>query len=204
MTKKIVFASFNKNKVKEVQGMLDLSTIHLLALSDLELEHIPEAVENGKSFQENALIKARHYYNIVNLPVISDDSGLVVPALNNEPGIYSARYSGDSATDKKNNQLLLKKLDGFTGDDRKSYFKALIVYKDAHQEKIFEGSCDGIIAHKEKGLNGFGYDPLFFVPKLNKTYAELTIYEKAKISHRGMAVKSLRTFLEGLSNDQYF
>lgn len=196
MIRKIIFASFNKNKVKEVQGMLDLNEITLLSLSDIHGQHIPEAIEDGNSFDENALIKARHYYNILNLPVISDDSGLVVPALNNEPGIYSARYSGPNATDKTNNDLLIKNLKDFSTDMRSAFFQAVVVYKDDAQEKIFIGKCDGIIASKPKGDFGFGYDPLFFIPELGKTYGELTIKEKSKISHRGRAIEGLKEFLK--------
>ena len=137
MIRKIIFASFNKNKAKEVQGMLNSNKISLLSLADLKHQHIPEAVEDGLSFEENALLKARHYYNILKLPVISDDSGLVVPALNDEPGIYSARYAGADATDKQNNDLLLKNLKDFPEDKRKAYFQAVIVYKDESLEKIF-------------------------------------------------------------------
>jgi XTP/dITP diphosphohydrolase len=196
MIRKIIFASFNKNKVKEVQGMLDLNDVILLSLSDFKNQKIPEAIENGDSFEENALIKARYYYNILKLPVISDDSGLEVPSLGNEPGIYSARYAGPDATDKKNNDLLLKKLENLPIEQRHARFIAILVYKDARMEKIFNGECHGVIAYAPKGQFGFGYDPLFFVPQLKKTYAELTIEEKSKISHRGMAVRSLKNFLE--------
>jgi len=194
--RKIIFASFNKNKVKEVQKMLNMEDITLLSLSDFRSQDIPEAIENGDSFKENALIKARHYYNILNLPVISDDSGLVVPVLDNAPGIYSARYAGPDATDEKNNELLLEKLKSFTLNKRKAYFVAVVAYKDAATEKTFTGRCDGTITHQARGDFGFGYDPLFFVPSLNKTYAQLSIQEKSKISHRGMAIKALKTFLK--------
>ena len=196
MTRKIIFASFNKNKVKEVQGILDLNEIILLSLSDFESQDIPEAIEDGSSFQENALIKVRYYYNILKRPVISDDSGLVVPALNNDPGIYSARYAGPDSTDKKNNALLLKNLEALPKDKRNAFFQAVVVYKDEFQEKVFIGKCNGVIAYTAKGDFGFGYDPLFFVPELNKTFAELTIEEKGKISHRGMAIKGLKKFLK--------
>jgi len=196
MTRKIIFASFNKNKVKEVQGMLNLNEIELLSLSDFKNQHIPEAIEDGDSFEKNALIKARHYYNLLKLPVISDDSGLVVPALKDAPGIYSARYSGPNATDKTNNDLLLKNLETYPREKRNAYFQAVVVYKDAFLEKVFNGRCNGIIASEPKGHHGFGYDPLFFIAELNRTHAELSIEEKSKISHRGMAVKALKEFLK--------
>ena len=119
--------------------MLSLDENMLLSLSDFENKNIPEALETGNSFEENALIKARHYYNILKLPVISDDSGLVVPALNNAPGIYSARYSGPQATDQTNNDLLLKNLIQYPKDKRHAFFQAVVVYKDKQQEKIFSG-----------------------------------------------------------------
>jgi len=176
--------------------MLNLDGILLLSLSDFKDLHIPEAIESGHTFMENALIKARHYYNILKLPVISDDSGLVVPALNNEPGVYSARYAGPDATDKKNNDLLLQKLASYPLEKRKAYFQANIVYKDDDIEEKFSGRCDGFVTTEPRGDSGFGYDPLFFVPALDKTYAQLSIQEKGEISHRGMAIKKLKTFLE--------
>ena len=203
MTKKIIFASFNKNKVKEVQEMLNLYNINILSLSDLKTDRIPEAVEDGNSFHENALIKARHYYNLLKMPVISDDSGLVVPALNNGPGIYSARYAGSNSTDEKNNKLLLKKIKDFSKDQRKAFFQTVVIYKDELQERFFEGTCQGLITRTAKGHSGFGYDPIFLVPELNKTFAELSISEKSKISHRGVAIRALKDFLKSCKS-HYF
>ena len=192
----IVIASTNPGKIKEIRSYLDLPYINLLSLTDFDLSKIPEVLETGNSFKENALLKARAYYKAFDLPVIADDSGLIVPALNGEPGIYSARYAGNNATHKENNALLLSKINGLPTEQRKAFFEILIVYKDHAHENIFTGRCDGEIIPHPRGTNGFGYDPVFFLRPLNRTMAQLTMEEKNKISHRGKALSTLKNHLK--------
>lgn len=190
-----MFATSNAGKVKEVQSFINLNHLRLIPLTEMENYPFPEPVEDGNSFMENALKKARHYYNLIQEPIIADDSGLVVPILNGEPGIFSARYSGKGASDQKNNNLLLEKLKPFTYKDRKAYFKAVVIYKDANQEKTFKGKCWGTIISAPKGDKGFGYDSLFYLEELQKTFAELEPLYKNKYSHRGKAIGRLKEFL---------
>ena len=156
----------------------------------------PEVVEDGETFEDNARKKARTYFEFTGIPVFADDSGLVIPALNNEPGIRSARYAGETATYADNNQLLMSKIINIPDNQRTGKFVCTICYIDANHEKIITGISDGIILGKLRGQEGFGYDPLFYVPSLGKTFAELSMAEKNKISHRGRAIELLKNFLK--------
>jgi XTP/dITP diphosphohydrolase len=193
---RIIFATTNSGKLKEVNKLLNIPTVSLIKLEALKNQPIPEVEETGSTFHENALIKARAYYSIFQQPVIADDSGLTVPELNNEPGVYSARYAGPHASDNENNALLVKKIAGLPIEKRKAFFHCVTVYKDDNHEEIFEGKCYGRILEKPIGTNGFGYDPLFFIDELNKTFAQLGTEEKNQISHRGKAVNLLSEYLK--------
>lgn len=192
--KQLIFATTNNGKVKEIRSFLNLDHVQFLSLNDIQNYPFPEPVEDGKTFIENAKKKADHYFKILNKPLIADDSGLVVPALYGEPGIYSARYAGSNASDNDNNNLLLEKLKSFPPEDRKAYFKAVLIYKDKDRELSFEGKCWGQIIMEPKGDKGFGYDPLFYIKKLQKTFAELGPIEKNKFSHRGKAVDKFKKY----------
>ncbi|MDX2464468.1 MAG: RdgB/HAM1 family non-canonical purine NTP pyrophosphatase, partial [Porticoccus sp.] len=157
------------------------------------------AIENGLSFVENALIKARHASRLTGLPAIADDSGLEVDRLNGAPGIYSSRFSGENATDEKNNQRLLSLLNDTPESERTARFQCVLVFMRHPEDPtpiICQGSWEGLISSKAKGKNGFGYDPIFFVPEFGCTSAQLEKTEKNKISHRGKAMAQL---LEKLS-----
>src|SRR5690554_143468 len=186
---KLLFASRNLNKLKEVSAILENQTV----ISLREFNDEDEVIEEGNTFHENAYKKAKHFYDKYKVPTFADDSGLVVPVLNDEPGIMSARYAGEDATDAENNQKLLKKLIG--SNNRDAYFITVICYidKEGHTS-YFEGRVDGIILTELKGTDGFGYDPLFYLPEYGKTYAELG-NEKNKISHRYLALEKLNKFL---------
>jgi XTP/dITP diphosphohydrolase len=187
---KIVLASGNAGKLKEI--------IHILG--DLKFTVVPQsefgvsdADETGSTFLENALIKARHAADATGLPAIADDSGLCVDALDGRPGVYSARYSGPNATDETNNERLLEELDGVPDGQRGAAFHcvACLVMPGEKEAVIGEGEWRGRILHEQCGEGGFGYDPLFFVPELGVSSAELDPDEKNARSHRGQALTAL-------------
>lgn len=181
-----VLASNNKKKIKELYEILSkkLPDIKILSLSDIG--YTDEIIEDGETFAENAKIKASVPARLGYIG-IADDSGLCVDYLNGEPGIYSARYSGSG--DKENNKKLLENLNGVPYEKRTAHFTCAIccVFPDGRVIEA-EGRAEGIILEEEKGDGGFGYDPLFYFPKLSKTFSELTAEEKNKISHRANAL----------------
>ena len=197
---KIVFATKNEGKVKEIKEMFEGMNIDLISLN--HYNHVPEINENGKSFFENALKKAKIISEFTGETVLADDSGLQVDILKGEPGIYSARYAGDNATDEENNNKLLAKLKDVPPQKRSaSFFCSLVLYKKDGSYDSFEGRWEGQIIDERQGENGFGYDPIFFVPELKLTAAELQPAIKNKISHRGQAFAKLKkVFEEKLKN----
>lgn len=187
---KVILASNNKNKIKEIKKLFENSDIEIVGLKDVAF--YDEIEENGKTFTENALIKAKTIYDIYKIPVISDDSGIEVDALNGKPGVYSARWSGNG--DEANNDKLLQELDGVS--NRKANYACVVCYYNGKNDfKFFEGKCYGTIGFERKGEGGFGYDPLFILENSDKTMAEITMEEKNKISHRSIAVKQLADYL---------
>ena len=197
---KIVFASGNEGKVREIREMLEGMGIELVSLS--HYAHVPEIVEDGKSFLENALKKAKIVSEFTGETVLADDSGLQVDVLGGEPGIYSSRYAGEKATDEENNAALLAKLKNIPQEKRTAFFRCvLVLYKRDGSYDYFEGKWNGQIIDERRGNNGFGYDPIFFVPELKKTAAELPAEIKNKVSHRGQAFAQLKKALgEKLKN----
>ena len=188
---KVVLASGNRGKLKEFQQLLGSCGFDVVPQTDFDF---PEAEETGLSFVENAILKARNAAHHTGLPAIADDSGLEVDALNGAPGIYSARFAGANASDQDNNTKLLRELDGLTEEKRSARFQCLLVYlRHEHDPTplICQGSWEGTILTEARGDNGFGYDPLFFVPKENCSSAELTPEVKNAISHRGQAMAKL-------------
>lgn len=191
--KTLVLASNNEHKILEMKGILGTS-YEILKQSDFNIGPIPET---GKSFKENAIIKAREVYEITRLTTIGDDSGLIVDALDGEPGIYSARYSGENATDEENNRKLLTKLGNVSKENRGAKFVCVIALIDCDEpEKVYtySGTWNGEILTKAKGSKGFGYDPLFFDPRVGKSSAELLTKDKNKVSHRAKALASLKCY----------
>ena len=185
---KIVLATLNKGKLEELRALCAsytaLDFVDFISLSDFD--HLPRVEENGNSFYDNALIKAKSYAQALKMPVIAEDSGLVVPALQGAPGIYSARYAGENANDQLNNQKLLENI--AHAQDFSCYYQSTTVfYLDDNRNISATGRCHGEITQKPRGKNGFGYDPLFFLPEKGKTMAELTLQEKNKLSHRHMS-----------------
>ena len=197
MANKVVLATGNQGKVKELSAMLNQYDIEVLPQSDF---NVPEVAETGTTFVENAIIKARHAAKISGLPAIADDSGLEVDALNGAPGVYSARYAGANADDQKNIDHLLAALGEQT--ERSARFWCVLVYMrhaDDPTPIICQASWEGEITTTQQGREGFGYDPIFKVQGLDCTSAELTKEEKNAISHRGQALKQLVSHFQGLA-----
>ena len=184
---KILLASNNTNKIKEFDEILK----HKFELIPQSKLNINEVEETGLTFLENAILKARNATKIGNLPAIADDSGIEVDALSGRPGIFSARYAGIQKNDEENNKLLLNELIDIPFEERTARYQCVIVfmpYFDHPLPKVYCGSWEGYIGFEESGDNGFGYDPIFFLPDLGRTAAQLSEIEKNKISHRGKAL----------------
>lgn len=197
MKQKIVLATGNKGKVKEMADVLADLGFDVIAQTDLGIDN-PK--ETGLTFVENALLKARYASEKSGLPAIADDSGLVVAALNGAPGLYSARYAGEEGNDAKNRAKLLAELTNVSQENRRAKFVSCIVFLQHTNDPspiIAEGECHGVICFEEKGEHGFGYDSLFFSSEQGCTFAELETTEKKKISHRARALKVLKARLKG-------
>lgn len=183
--KEIVLASSNKGKIREFTNIFKQKNIRIVPQTDF---NVPDADETGLSFIENAILKARNCSKHTGLPAIADDSGLEVFSLNGEPGIYSARYSGKHGNDKANIQKLLAKLAG--NDNRNARFVCALAYVEHELDptpNLAYGFLEGQIAYQVSGSNGFGYDPIFILPQLQKTLAEISESDKNRISHRAIA-----------------
>ncbi|AEV95021.1 XTP/dITP diphosphatase [Pediococcus claussenii] len=192
MKKSIIIASNNAGKVREFKNAL--TNFEIKSLGDIGIES--EVKENGLTFEENARLKADAYSKLTGLPVIADDSGLQVDALNGRPGVFSARYAGDH-NDAANNAKILTELGGLPSEKRKATFHTTLIFKTPDGEEVIaNGDLKGRILSVPRGKNGFGYDPLFFVPTLGKSLAELTVDQKNKISHRALAIQELVPLLQ--------
>ncbi|MBA3004179.1 MAG: XTP/dITP diphosphatase [Desulfurivibrio sp.] len=181
----LVLATRNKGKLREFQELLKDFPVEVKSLADFG--PIPEVVEDGETFDDNAYKKAYFTAKVLGLPAIADDSGLAVEALEGAPGVYSARYAGEKATDAENSAKLLKNMEGIT--NRKAAFHCVIsIAVPSGPALTYEGTCEGELLAAPRGEDGFGYDPIFFYPELGKTFAELTMEEKNRVSHRGKAM----------------
>ena len=185
-------ATGNAGKLRELRQLLEPHGYRVSGLT--ELAHPPNIIECGETFAENALIKARALYSLTGQPTLADDSGLVVDALGGAPGVHSARYAGASGAerDRANYLKLLSEMSTVPMERRAARFVCVLAYLDEHaHEYLFEGTCEGSIALRPQGDAGFGYDPIFWLPKLNKTMAQLAPAQKHALSHRGQAVQAL-------------
>ncbi|GAB1309387.1 non-canonical purine NTP diphosphatase [Urechidicola sp. KH5] len=187
---RIVFATNNANKLAEVQQMLPQFTI--VGLKDIGCTE--DIAETATTLEGNAAIKANFVFQNFGLPCFADDTGLEVDALNGEPGVYSARYAGEPANAENNMQKLLAAL--INTEDRTARFRTVIAYKTSKDLLYFEGACDGVILHEKHGEKGFGYDPIFKPNGFDSSFAEMTMDEKSKISHRGRAVQKFISYLK--------
>jgi len=186
---KIVLASSNQGKLNEIQQVLAHLDMQLVPQSEF---NVSDAEETGLSFVENAIIKARHAAAISGLPALADDSGLEVDALQGRPGIYSSRFAGDKATDGDNIQKLLTELKGVESQQRSARFRCVLVYMRHAEDPspvIAQGSWEGFILEEARGQNGFGYDPVFYIPEHQRTSAELEAETKNQHSHRARALE---------------
>jgi XTP/dITP diphosphohydrolase len=189
---KIIFATKNRGKIREVNDILKSSNIEIISL--LDLENVPEIIEDGLTFEDNAKIKAEIIYKAYGIPAMGDDSGLVVEQLNGRPGVYSARYAGENATDDENNKKLLLELKNYS-EPHHAKFVCSAVYYDGNRFLTAYGEVKGIIIKEPRGDNGFGYDPLFLPDGYSLTSGELSLEEKNKISHRAIAFKNLKKLI---------
>jgi XTP/dITP diphosphohydrolase len=185
----IVLATHNKDKRSELSKAFNSKDVNILSLEDFP--HIGEIIEDGDTLRDNALIKAHTVYGITGLPSISDDTGLEVDALNGAPGVYSARYAGENCSYMDNVNKIIKTMSGVPLDLRTAQFKTVMAFVSNKMELVSEGSVKGLIAEEAKGIGGFGYDPVFYVSEMKKTFAEMTMEQKNKISHRGQATKNM-------------
>jgi XTP/dITP diphosphohydrolase len=192
--KELVVATRNRGKLQEIRSLLDglVATVHCAA----DFVDFPETIEDGLTFRDNALKKAREAMLFTGLPALADDSGLVVDVLDGSPGVYSARFAGEGAGDAANNRRLLEELEGIPADQRRAAFVCALAYVAPDgTEQVFNGRVGGAILAAGRGDGGFGYDPLFLVDGFDRTMAELTLREKNAISHRGQALQYFREFL---------
>lgn len=191
---KIIFATSNAGKMKEVREILKDMNVEILSMKEAGIT--VDIVEDGKTFEENALIKAEMIRDLTGCLVLADDSGLEVDALNKEPGIYSARYMGEDTSYKIKNAEIIRRLEGLSGDKRSARFVCVIAaaFPDGTQETC-RGTIEGRIAYEPAGENGFGYDPIFFVPEFGCTTAQLSGEQKNEISHRGKALRAMKELI---------
>ncbi|MDR1952725.1 MAG: XTP/dITP diphosphatase [Elusimicrobiota bacterium] len=193
--KEFILATGNKDKIKEIKSALKDLNIKIIPLSDFK--NFPKTIEDGLTLEYNAVKKAKEAAIFFNKWAIADDTGLEVDHLNGAPGVYSARYAGKNCSYDDNNNKLLKELESVKKDERKAKFRCVIaIANPAGDIKIAQGEIEGFIAAQKSGNGGFGYDPIFFIPQYNKTFAELSCEEKNKISHRGKALNEAKKILK--------
>ena len=189
----IIVATHNRDKFMEMKHKLSGLKIQVYSLKDFpEIGEIPET---GQTLEENALIKARTVYDLTKIPALSDDTGLEVDALNGEPGVYSARWAGDDCTYADNVDKMINEIKVVPKNNRRAQFSTIMAFVDNNLEHIESGNIKGEILEEAKGVGGFGYDPVFYIPLEAKTFAEMSNEEKGKISHRGIALNKMILFL---------
>lgn len=201
--KEILFATTNRGKVKELKEAFKQAKIEVAIKTNADLAHAPIVEEYGTTFEQNAKLKAHALADYSQMVTIADDSGLMVDALGGAPGVRSARFAGEEHNDNKNNAKLLVELGGVKPENRTARFNTTIVASmpgNFALDLVVSGQCSGLILASPRGEDGFGYDPLFYVPEKGKTFAEMTVEEKNSLSHRGRAIRNLlATFPEWLA-----
>ncbi len=192
-SRQFVLATFNADKLLEIQAIWRDEGLDLVSL--MSYPNATSVPETGDTFQENALIKARAAFQLTGLPSVADDSGLEVDCLDGQPGVYSSRFAGEDVTYRDNNEKLLSMMQDVPASERTARFRCVVALVDEASEHWVEGTCEGCILFDYRGTDGFGYDPLFFVPEKGKTFAEMTGAEKHEISHRGQAFWKMAEFV---------
>ena len=193
---KLVLATQNRDKIREIKHLLEGLPVTIMTFEDFP--DFPDIEETGETLEENAILKAQGIALHTGCAALADDSGLEVDALDGAPGVYSSRFAGPGCTYDDNNRKLLKELEGVPGDKRTAHFRAVIaVAWDAEKVETVEGRAEGLITGEKTGRDGFGYDPVFFYPPAGKTFAEMTLEEKNKVSHRGLALLKAVELLAG-------
>ena len=192
--RRIVLATHNRDKLKEIRRLLDPAQFELLTLDDFD--DFPEIEEDGATLEENALKKAREVYRATGLLSVADDTGLEVDALGGRPGVYSSRFAGEDASYADNVRKLLEEMKDVPQDERTARFRCVVAIVDGTRETTVEGICEGRITTEPRGRGGFGYDPVFWVPEAGKTFAEMSAEEKNAVSHRGRAFRKAAQVLQ--------
>ncbi len=193
--RELLIATRNKGKVREIKDLLKDFKLKITSLDDYP--DMPQIEEDGKTFEANAIKKAVTIAMYTKKLTLGEDSGLEVRALGNRPGVYSARFSGPNATDKKNNAKLLRELKSISLKNRQARYRCCAALADGNKIiEVVSGSCPGLITTRSKGKNGFGYDPLFLIPRYNKTFGELPLDVKSKMSHRSRALSKVKKILK--------
>ena len=193
--RRLIFATGNEHKMVEIREILGELPVEILSMKDVGIK--ADIVENGNTFEENALIKAKEVCKLAGEMVLADDSGLEIDYLNGEPGIYSARYTGEDTSYRIKNQNLIDRLEGVPDEKRTARFVCAIAaaFPDG-RSFVVRGTIEGIIGYEERGTNGFGYDPIFYLPERGVSTAEIPPEEKNSISHRGNALRKMKELLE--------
>jgi XTP/dITP diphosphohydrolase len=192
---KIVLATNNKHKIREIKNILSDLPVEILTLEDFT--GFPKVEETGKTFEENAIIKAKAVYQFTGLPSVADDSGLEVDTLDGAPGVLSSRFAGEHCSFEDNNRKLLHLMENFSWERRGAEFVCVVALaKDFNHIVTVKGEVKGIITLEEKGENGFGYDPVFYLPHLNKTFAQLSLEGKNRVSHRAQAFGKAKELIQ--------
>ena len=195
IVQKVLIATHNEGKARELKSLIQGDTWEFTTPGELNL--VIKVDETGTKFEQNAVLKAKEFCFRSNLISLADDSGLEVDVLGGDPGVYSARYGGSGLTDKERNTLLIARLSHTPWDDRGARFRCVIAIASPDGELVLcKGECPGIITTEPRGENGFGYDPIFWLPEFNKTMAELNMDEKNRISHRGKAAQQAKQYLD--------
>ncbi len=191
--KKLVIGTRNQDKLREIRAILRDTDIQVLSVHDFE--GVPEVEETGITLEENALLKAQAVHRATGYPALADDTGLEVDALGGMPGVYSSRYAGENATYADNVRKLLRALQDTPEKERTARFRCVAAFVDGNYQVTTEGICEGVILREPRGAGGFGYDPVFYVPRIGKTFAEMPAQLKNEISHRAMALRKMKEVL---------